>query len=358
MVHFDHADSSPTFSSSELSDSAPQCIPESSRLHSGTMQPDHAFGTSPTIETVPPALTQSEKASLEALLPGPRSDFRAVRQFQAPWLLRIWHLASLDAPTVAVVWALAFAWAAKVRLPAWIPILLALTAWVVYVGDRLLDARVALGASQLHRLRERHRFHWRHRRILIPIALTAISAAGFIVFSLMPAGARERNSLLATAAFVYFTRVHSSRNPSKFLFPWLSKELLVGLLFTAACALPAWSRAAGQPGEPMWILTGPVLFFAALAWLNCHAIECWEARSPSTCSFPVFSVAYLLTLIGLLLASILTPAHPRPAALAAAGTASSLLLALLDDFRHRLTPIALRTAADLVLLTPLILFLR
>jgi hypothetical protein len=51
-------------------------------------------------------------------------------------------------------------------------------------------------------------------------------------------------------------------------------------------------------------------------------------------------------------------ARPRPAALTAAAAASALLLALLDRIRGRLTPLALRAAADLVLLTPLVLLLR
>jgi len=59
------------------------------------------------------------------------------RQWVAPVPLRLWHLASLDAPTVAVVWTLGFAWAASVRLPPWIPVLLALATWAVYVADRL-----------------------------------------------------------------------------------------------------------------------------------------------------------------------------------------------------------------------------
>jgi len=45
------------------------------------------------------------------------------------------HLASLDGAHVAVAWSLGFAWAAGVALPAWVPALLALTAWAVYIGD-------------------------------------------------------------------------------------------------------------------------------------------------------------------------------------------------------------------------------
>jgi hypothetical protein len=50
--------------------------------------------------------------------------------------------------------------------------------------------------------------------------------------------------------------------------------------------------------------------------------------------------------------------HFRVANLLAAGTASAVLLALLDCTRSRLTPLALRVTADLVLLTPLVVILR
>jgi hypothetical protein len=66
----------------------------------------------------------------------------------------------------------------------------------------------------------------------------------------------------------------------------------------------------------------------------------------------------LLGVSGLLLATVLASTQPRPAALIAAGAASALLLALLHRLRHRLTPLALRAAADLVLLTPLALLVR
>src|ERR1035438_3302241 len=107
-------------------------------------------------------------------------------QFDAPAPLRLWHLISLDAPTVALVWSLSFAWAARVHLPRWIPILLAFGTWAVYVGDRLLDARSALRSGNLSPLRERHFFHWRRRRVLVPLACTAAILAAVITFSVVP----------------------------------------------------------------------------------------------------------------------------------------------------------------------------
>lgn len=279
------------------------------------------------------------------------------RQLDAPAPLRFWHLASLDAPTVAVAWSLAFAWAIGVRLPTWAPVLLALGTWAVYVGDRLLDARAAIGAGNLNRLCERHFFHWRHRRILAPLALLAAGTAAAIIFVLMPVVIRERDSVLGVAALAYFSGVHSQRRPTTLRSTFVSKELLVGLLFTAGCALPALSRfsAARGPSSHLWPFLALIIFFAALAWLNCHAIERWE--SPVTAS-RILTAACQLGLAGLSLALAFAAVHSRLAVLFAAGAVSTLLLGFLDRMRSRLTPLALRAAADLVLLTPFILLTR
>jgi hypothetical protein len=275
----------------------------------------------------------------------------------APLPLRVWHLTSLDAPTVAVVWALGFSWIVEVHLPCWLLFVLALVVWVIYVADRLLDAQAGELSGRLDRLRDRHRFHWAHRRILAPMAVVATACAAVMVLTLMPAVARERNTVLAAAALAYFTRVHSTGglklgaarllDLSAFQFPL--KELAVGLLFAAGCALPAWNRA----GNDAWKVGLPVLFFAGLACLNCRAIECWEGRPRS-----IRLCAGVLSVVGLILVVCLYPAQPRPAGLLLAGAASAMLIALLDWRRRKMTPLALRVAADLVLLTPLALLWR
>jgi hypothetical protein len=315
-----------------------------------------------------------EQVPLTLLNPQAQAHFIPHRAVPPPWVaplpLRIWHLTSLDAPTVAVVWTLSFAWSANLRLPWRALVLLALAAWVVYVGDRLLDARTALRTGQNHRLRQRHLFHWRHRRILFPLAILAACAAVSIFLILVPSPVRQQDSALAIAALAYFTGVHAGRRrqpfepqlsaqamPQRPAFP--SKEMLVGLLFTAACALPTLARLPNTAA--LVPLLAPILFFALLAWLNCHAIEQWESTTANPSarllprSTPTFFLATLLALTGLVLASVEFPFHPRPAAMLAAGAMSSLLLALLDRRRRSLSPLALRVAADLVLLAPALL---
>jgi hypothetical protein len=290
--------------------------------------------------------------------------------------LALWHLASLDAPTVAVVWTLGFAWAAGVRLAAWVPPLLALTVWSVYVFDRLLDARAALRAKQTRRLRERHSFHWRHRRILIALGAISACAAGGLIFAFMPMAARERDSVLAAASFAYFARVHAGHRSRPFLSPLLTKELLVGGLFTAGCVLPVFGALRAAHAS-LWPAGYAAALFAALAWLNCYAIDKWESRRsrvpqglkpgwfwltsaarvnscPDTKQHGQsnFFAACLLAAVGFLLAGPMAFFYPRMGALVAAGAVSALLLAMLDRRRESLSPVTLRAAADLVLLAP------
>jgi len=319
--------------------------------------------------------------------------------FDAPRAFALWHLASMDAPTVAVVWSFAFAWAAHVPLSSGVLLVLAFATWCAYVSDRILDARV-LGAQTLGprptdgrvsgartgadssmwpALRERHYFHWRNRRLLVPLAVIAACVTGVVALTLLPSFMRERGSILAAAALAYFSGVHAT--------PWLerrrlslprlvSKEFLVGVLFTASCILPAWSRlrlSGAQEFTLTWLwLEG--IYFAALAWLNCRFIAAWEGeksdrelgeRRKHTGTFKLFpahltnsSAAVLLASTGFLLACLPAGSHARASALLAAGALSALLLATLDSLRTRMTPLALRAGADFVLLTPVLLFLR
>jgi hypothetical protein len=317
--------------------------------------------------------------------------------------MAFWHLASLDAPTVAVVWSLAFAWAGGIHVSSRVVVVLALATWCAYVCDRLLDAR-GLGARVLGarisdaragvelsvgpelgrpELRERHYFHWRNRRLFLPLVAVGACVAGVVALTFLPSFVRERGSVLAAAALAYFSGVHAVPRLERWrhsLPRLVSKELLVALLFTAGCLLPAWARfrasihASGATDSTLWRFWIPGIYFAALAWLNCTSIATWETEKNSSSAgarnsrfrlFKVFralttnlSAGALLGSAGFLLACVAYRSDLRAAALLAAGAGSALLLALLDRMRTRMTPLALRAAADLVLLTPILVFLR
>jgi hypothetical protein len=198
----------------------------------------------------------------------------------------------------------------------------------------------------MNRLRQRHLFHWKHRSVFALLDLGAGCVGVWIILSFMPAGARERNSLLALVGAVYFSCVHTHRR----FHPFFRKEIAVALLFTVGCALPTFGRAAETSGS----FVATIAFFVTIAWLNCHAIEFWE--SGQTMANPqVFSASWMIAVTGFIAAAVLHSTHFGEADLMATGAASALLLAFLDRMRGRMTPLALRVTADLVLLTPLML---
>jgi hypothetical protein len=265
---------------------------------------------------------------------------------RASRVLQLWHLTSLDAPTVAVVWALSFAWAVGVHLAPWVPLLLACGTWTVYVGDRLLDARRAIRSRDLCPLRQRHFFHWRHRRTLIPIACATTAIAVALIEGRMPAAIRDRNSVLAAAALVYFSGVHWTARLPVWLRKLVSKELLVGLLFTSGSIAPAIAHAHFME----WPFVACFAIFVALAWSNCSAIERWES---SRVHPGVLLRTAVLGMAGIAASGALAFLNWRLSALCCSAGISALLLSLLDRKRAEISPLTLRALADLVLLAPL-----
>ena len=223
----------------------------------------------------------------------------------------------------------------------------------MYIADRLLDARSAHRLGRPESLRERHHFHWRHKRALIPLACGAAALAAVLIEQRMPIAARERNSIVAAAALLYFSGVHSAVNISRRLRAIFSKELLVGMIFTAGCAAPAACRMhfSFSRMSTQWPVFVCFAFFAALAWVNCSAIEMWEsagARESALWRTGALSVA------GILVSVALSQSFPRSAALIGTGAASGILLMALDH-RQDLSRLTRRTLADVALLVPALL---
>ena len=275
-----------------------------------------------------------------------------------PRILKLWHLASLDAPTVAAVWAWALAWTAEVRPATGTMAALGLAVWAIYVVDRLLDARTGLRSRERCALKERHYFHWRHRWVLSALAAAAAAGVACLVLPRVGAGALRPDSAVAAATLMYFGGVHGCsgwvRRLLRRVGALISREYAVGIIFAAGCALPALTTGMHGRGDAM-ALVAPVCAFAALACLNVRAIACWEdgARRGRR----IARAALLLAGFALAGAVALMAVETHAAAVLGAAAASAGLLALLDRNRERMEAVTLRAAADLVLLTPLLVLL-
>ncbi len=261
-----------------------------------------------------------------------------------------WHLFSLDAPTVTVLWTALFA--RSFGLPADLGTLfpLFLAVWILYAADRLLDARLLTSRTRPvarphlpgHPLEPRHRFHHTHRRgFRRALVLASLLLAGLI--PRLPTADLRLDLLLAASLALYFLLLHTGS--ARGLHVPLPKELVVGLSFATAATIPTLA----QHPDLLRPLFPSALLFAALCTLNCLLIHAWE-HSPRT-RLPLFTLAVLLALGSL--ATALSQHSLLPLAI----TLSALLLLVLDRLKHHFTPTPLRAAADLALLTPALFLL-
>ncbi|HUL34388.1 MAG TPA: hypothetical protein VL128_10930 [Candidatus Eisenbacteria bacterium] len=276
---------------------------------------------------------------------------------KTPWWLW-WNLLSLDAPTVAAVWAIIFAKVAG-RVPGIFELgALALAVWLIYVTDRLLDGWCLRDASSLQ---ERHRLCMRHRAMLCALGIAALCAGTYI--ATMRLNVRENEAGFAIGALVgaYLLCIHAGGARLARLLP---KEFVVGVLFAAGATLPIWSKEDTLPVELGLLFA----LFGLLCALNCTAIECWENKSLSEYQLretnPAVAWAQprlsgiaagiaVVSLVGLARFGI----HGGPEFPWVAMFLSSATIFVLHGSRERFTAEGLRVLADAALVVPPLLVL-
>lgn len=270
--------------------------------------------------------------------------------------IALWHLLSLDAPTVAGLWTWFIARACHVRLPIAAPLAMALAVWILYASDRLLDARTT-GVDRTDELEARHLFHHRHRRGFLAGIAVAVLALGVLLPSL---DARALRLYLAEGALLvaWFLILHASRSAHR-----LPKEIAVGVFFSAAVFIPTVARDPGLRAGllPMAILLG------GLCGLNCLFIYAWEhegfsgaAGRPAHATTRIAVARLPEFAAALAIGGVAAMFLDTPWVIAVAYSLGVVLLVTLDHYRRRFARTDLRAAADLALLTPLLLlpFLR
>jgi hypothetical protein len=260
-----------------------------------------------------------------------------------------WNVLSADAPAVAAAWALLFAHARHLAVPAATVATLAIAVWLIYVLDRLLDG----WTSNAPALKTRHLFYKRHRALFFLLLVPAAVLCAWLVCVTLDVAEIRDGLLLGAIVALYMLCIHAVGDPLSRL---LLKEVAVGVIFAAGTTLPIWS----QPS----LLTPRAIFawliFALLCVLNCIAIESWE-KNPAFLALPGARRAEAhVTFFALALASLACIAHTvfrADAAVCIAIASSALLTALLDRARSHLTANSLRVLADLALLAPAVLAL-
>ena len=205
-----------------------------------------------------------------------------------------------------------------------------LAVWTLYAADRLLDE---------HALEARHHFHHRHRKaFLTGIVFTSIALA--ILLPRLEPAAIHLYLILGGLVFGYFILIHAAQNSHRY-----PKELAVGICFAAATFIPTVARVpALRPA-----LFPPALLFAALCSLNCLFIYAWE-HAPQPHPLPLLAIGLALTATAVAFFD-----HPAPWPLSAATALAAAFLLVLHRLSRLIPATPLRAAADLALLTPILL---
>jgi hypothetical protein len=279
--------------------------------------------------------------------------------------LALWHLLSLDAPTVAALWTWFIASANHIRLPASSILAIAVAVWMLYAADRLMDARLMdarlmdarlpdIASPHEEGLEARHHFHYQHRTAFLTGILVASIALAVLLPHLEPA-ALHLYLILGGLLAGYFILIHAASNQTAHRLP---KEIAVGVFFASAVFIPTVAR---HP-DLRFTLLPAALLFAAVCSLNCLFIYAWEHPSPNptahaTTRFSLRHLPFLATLIPAFAAALicLQKTQQAPWSVPTACALSATLLLLLHHHRSAIAPVTLRASADLALITPLLL---
>lgn len=179
----------------------------------------------------------------------------------------IWlNILCLDAPIVAISWQWLFARVLGVPVPLPEREGLFLTAWLIYLIDRLADS-ISLSPEAPKAVRQE--FCSRHKNIWVGlIAIIAVLDAG-IVLGHIGHETLVRGLVLGAIAALYLTINHAF---SKLWQAIPIKEVIVGFLFAAGTLLALAPHVATARST----ITFAAVLFASLCALNCIAIAIWE----------------------------------------------------------------------------------
>jgi hypothetical protein len=283
----------------------------------------------------------------------PRRDKNVAiaRIVPATWL----NLVCLDAPLVAVGWLWLFATTFHVTVQPINCAALFLTAWLIYLADRLADSG-SLPSGVPRSLR--HEFCLRHRPIWIAALAVVAGADTVLIWNRLGPATFFAGALVGTLALIHLVLNYSLGGAWP---PLPLKEAAVGSLFAAGTLVALFPLSS-----PITLsLVFSAIAFGLVCTLNCLSIASWERELDETqqkvsfaTRFPSFGRHLWKFSIALAVGSGLTAILHREAAPIFAGVGvSAFLLALLDFLRGRLGRDQRVALADLVLLTPLLALL-
>ncbi len=181
----------------------------------------------------------------------------------------------------------------------WWWLVLALSVWVVYTGDHLLDGFQRKQAATMFR----HRIHYRFRYLFMVVLLLAALSAVVLTRVFLDSRIFQGGLALGLAALVYLGLVYLARKRGFYF----QKELVISLFYVAGIWL---APVIWQGSSFSYVLIAGVAILFLLAWAEGLIMACFEHEYDSVDKTHSFSTFYGLArtkkLSAVLLISALT----------------------------------------------------
>ena len=189
------------------------------------------------------------------------SPDRAALSSPLLWL----NLVCLDAPLVAICWQWVFAHSFRLSVPVGHWTALFITAWVIYLADRLGDSLSVL-AGEPKSLRQQ--FCLRHKKFWF-VSIICAGVADFIVVLAVNYETAALGGILGAITIAYLAMNHAH---SQIWETIPLKEFIIGSLFAAGTLVGITPHIFAERSAMIFA----AILFAALCSLNCVSIAIWE----------------------------------------------------------------------------------
>lgn len=246
---------------------------------------------------------------------------------------------SLDAPLVAVCWQALLARSFDVALSWYHSLIILASVWLGYAADRWLDNQ-----SFAHPRSERHRFHAKHEARLKRVWLGTFAATALASLVFLSASELTKGVLLLLGALAYAAFAQKGRHLPYY---GVAKSVFIAILLVESAVLFIPVSATPLPSGLFALLA-----LAALLANNCLLIRFWSPRKSGPTEKLLRVTGF--TSLGIALFVSVFWSYLRPLSLACLLSLGGLFL--LSRLRRALDPELSRTLADLMLLTPILVY--
>lgn len=246
---------------------------------------------------------------------------------------------SLDAPLVAVCWQALLARSFDVALSWYHSLIILASVWLGYAADRWLDNQSFGGPRS-----ERHRFYTKHEATLKRVWLGGLAVTTLASVVFLSASELTKGILLLLGAVAYAVFAQKGRHLPYY---GVAKSVFIAILLVESAVLFIPVSATPMPSGLFALLA-----LAALLANNCLLIRFWSPRK----SGPSEKLLHItgFTALGFALFIAIFWSYLRPMTLACILSLGGLFL--LSRLRRSLDPELSRTLADLLLLTPILVY--